>query len=141
MEQTQWSPPTAGIAACGLFGVALGAVALTSVTDLPGRVLAGIAAVGLLVFTTLSWRARPKLAITPAGLVVRGWFGTQTYAQADLKSVRITEFRRLTRKVRLLELDTVDDRLLVFTRWDVGTDPINVLDALTDAGLIPPGPR
>ena len=141
MEQTQWSPPTAGIAACGLFGLALGAVALTSVTDLPGRVLAGIAAVGLLVFATLSWRARPKLAITPAGLVVRGWFGTQTYAQADLKSVRITEFRRLTRKVRLLELDTVDDRLLVFTRWDVGTDPINVLDALTDAGLIPPGPR
>lgn len=137
MEQTQWSPPTAGIAACGLFGLALGAVALTSVTDLPGRVLAGIAAVGLLVFATLSWRARPKLAITPAGLVVRGWFGTQTYAQADLKSVRITEFRRLTRKVRLLELDTVDDRLLVFTRWDVGTDPINVLDALTDAGLIP----
>ena len=51
--------------------------------------------------------------------------------------MRITEFRRLTRKVRLLELDTVDDRLLVFTRWDVGTDPINVLDALTDAGLIP----
>ena len=137
MEQTQWSPPTAGIAACGLFGLALGAVALTSVTDLPGRVLAGIAAVGLLVFATLSWRARPKLAITPAGLVVRGWFGTQTYAQADLKSVRITEFRRLTRKVRLLELDTVDDRLLVFTRWDVGTDPIDVLDALTDAGLIP----
>ena len=137
MEQTQWSPPTAGIAACGLFGLALGAVALTSVTDLPGRVLAGIAAVGLLVFATLSWRARPKLAITPAGLVVRGWFGTQTYAQADLKSVRITEFRRLTRKVRLLELDTVDDRLLVFTRWDVGTDPINVLDALTEAGLIP----
>ena len=137
MEQIQWSPPTAGIAACGAFGLALGAVALTSVTDLPGRVLAGIAAVGLLVFAALSWRARPKLAITAAGLVVRGWWHTETYTQADLKSVRITEFRRLTRKVRLLELDTVDDRLLVFTRWDVGTDPINVLDALTDAGLIP----
>ena len=137
MEQTQWSPPTAGIAACGAFGVVLAAVALTSVTDLPGRDLGGIAAVGLLVFAVMSWRARPKLAITPAGLVVRGWFSTQTYTQADLKSVRITEFRRLTRKVRLLELDTADDRLLVFTRWDVGTDPINVLDALTDAGLIP----
>ncbi|WP_029104849.1 PH domain-containing protein [Mycobacterium sp. 360MFTsu5.1] len=137
MEQTQWSPPTAGIAACGTFGVVLAAVALTSVTDLPGRLLGGIAAIGLLVFAVMSWRARPKLAITPAGIVVRGWLSTQTYTQADLKSVRITEFRRLTRKVRLLELDTVDDRLLVFTRWDVGTDPINVLDALTDAGLIP----
>ncbi|MUL49741.1 PH domain-containing protein [Mycobacterium sp. CBMA293] len=137
MQQTQWSPPAAGIAACGVFGLLLAAVALTSVTDPPGRLLGGIAAIGLLVFATLSWRARPKLAITPAGLVVRGWFGTQTYTQADLKSVRITEFRRLTRKVRLLELDTTDDRLLVFTRWDVGTDPINVLDALTDAGYIP----
>ncbi len=137
MEQTQWSPPTAGIAACGAGGLVLAAIALTSVTDLPGRFLGGIAAVGLLVFALMSWRARPKLAITPAGLVVRGWFGTRTYTQADLKSVRITEFRRLTRKVRLLELDTVDDQLLVFTRWDVGTDPINVLDALTDAGLIP----
>jgi len=112
-------------------------VALTSVTDLPGRVLGSIAAIGLLVFAVMSWRARPKLAITPAGLVVRGWWRTDTYTQADLKSVRITEFRRLARKVRLLELDTVDDRLLVFTRWDVGTDPINVLDALTEAGLIP----
>jgi hypothetical protein len=37
--------------------------------------------------------------------------------------------------VRLLEIDTVaDDRLLVFTRWDLGTDPLHVLDALTDAG-------
>ncbi|MUL75950.1 PH domain-containing protein [Mycolicibacterium sp. CBMA 226] len=137
MEQTQWSPPGAGIAACGVFGVVLAAVALSSVTDQPGRVLGDIAAIGLLVFAVMSWRARPKLAITPAGLVVRGWWRTDTYTQADLKSVRITEFRRLARKVRLLELDTVDDRLLVFTRWDVGTDPINVLDALTDAGLIP----
>ncbi|MUL66991.1 hypothetical protein BOO86_21125 [Mycobacterium sp. CBMA 234] len=137
MQQTQWSPPAVGIAACGVFGLLLSAVALTSVTDPPGRLLGGIAAVGLVVFAALSWRARPKLAITPAGLVVRGWFSTQTYTQADLKSVRITEFRRLTRKVRLLELDTTDDRLLVFTRWDVGTDPINVLDALTEAGYIP----
>jgi hypothetical protein len=37
--------------------------------------------------------------------------------------------------VHLLEIDTVvDDRLLVFTRWDLGTSPIDVLDALTDAG-------
>lgn len=53
---------------------------------------------------------------------------------SDVASVRITEFRRIGRKTRLLELDTADDQLLVFTRWDLGTDPIDVLDALTDAG-------
>ncbi len=52
----------------------------------------------------------------------------------DIELIRITEFRRIARKVRLLEIETLDDRLLVFTRWDLGTDPIHVLDALTAAG-------
>jgi hypothetical protein len=109
--------------------------AVTVVTDVPGRFLAGVAAVGLIAFAALSWRARPKLAITNAGLEYRGWFGTQVLTPADVAAVRITEFRRLARKTRLLEIDTAaDDKLLVFTRWDLGTDPLNVLDALTDAG-------
>ena len=37
--------------------------------------------------------------------------------------------------MRLLEIDTTDDRLFVLTRWDLGTDPLEVLDALTAAGL------
>lgn len=113
--------------------MAIGAV--TVVTDAPGRVLAGIAAAGLLAFATMSWRARPKLAISCHGLVVKGWFGAHTLQRQDVAKIRITEFRRIGRKVRLLEIDTVaDDRLLVFTRWDLGTDPLDVLDALTAAG-------
>jgi hypothetical protein len=54
--------------------------------------------------------------------------------QSAIQLIRITEFRRLARKVRLLELDTVDGRLTVFSRWDLGTDPVDVLDALTAAG-------
>jgi hypothetical protein len=62
-------------------------------------------------------------------------FGTQVLGRHDVAKIRITEFRRIGRKVRLLEIDTVaDDRLLVFTRWDLGTDPLEVLDALTAAG-------
>jgi hypothetical protein len=135
MQQTEWGPSTAGIAACGFFGVLMAMAAVTIVTDRPGRVLAGIAAVGLLAFASMSWRARPKLAITGAGLVVRGWFGTRVLRREEVAKIRITEFRRIGRKVRLLEIDTApDDRLLVFTRWDLGTDPLGVLDALTDAG-------
>jgi hypothetical protein len=134
MQQTEWSPPPLGIAACGIAGLILAVAAVTVVTDAPGRLLLGIAAVGLLVFASLSWRARPKLAITDAGLLTRGLWGTNVFQRTDVKLIRITEFRRIARKVRLLEVDTADDRLLVFTRWDLGTDPLNVLDALTAAG-------
>jgi hypothetical protein len=107
---------------------------VTVITDAPGRILAGIAAIGLLVFASLSWRARPKLAITDDGLLTRGPWRTTVLRPTDIKLIRITEFRRIARKVRLLEIDTADDQLLVFTRWDLGTDPLNVLDTLTAAG-------
>ncbi|MDX1893155.1 PH domain-containing protein [Mycolicibacterium sp. 050158] len=135
MQQTQWGPPSGGVAACGVAGLVMAVAAVTVVTDMPGRVLAGVAAVGLLAFAVLSWRARPKLAITADGLVVRSWFGRQVLGRRNVAKIRITEFRRIGRKVRLLEIDTApDDRLLVFTRWDLGTDPLDVLDALTAAG-------
>jgi hypothetical protein len=134
MQQTEWSPSAPGIAACAVFGVVMATAAVTVVTDGPGRVLAGIAAAGLLVFATLSWRARPKLAITPAGLQIRGWLSTHVLSRADVAHIRITEFRRIGRKVHLLEIDSTDDRLHVFTRWDLGTSPLNVLDDLTEAG-------
>lgn len=89
------------------------------------------------MFASISWRARPKLAITPDGLLVRGWLRTQFLRRPDIKIVRITEFRRIGRKTRLLEIETVDDRLLIFSRWDLGTNPLEVLDALTEAGYAP----
>jgi Bacterial PH domain len=134
MQQTEWSPPAFGIAACGVLGLVLAIGAVTLITDAPGRILVGIAAAGLLVFASLSWRARPKLAISDDGLVIRGWSRTNLLRRSDIKIIRITEFSRIARKVRLLEIDTTDDRLLVFTRWDLGTDPLNVLDVLTAAG-------
>jgi hypothetical protein len=134
MQQTEWSPPALGIAACGVFGIILAIGSVTLITDAPGRILVGIAAAGLLVFASLSWRARPKLAISDDGLLTRGWSRSHVLRHGDIKIIRITEFRRLARKVRLLEIDTTDGRLLVYTRWDLGTDPLNVLDALTAAG-------
>ena len=109
--------------------------AVTLVTDAPGRVLSIIAAAGLLLFATLSWRARPKLAIRDGGLLIRGPLRTLRLNKADIKIIRITEFRRIGRKVRLLEIDTIDDQLFVLTRWDLCTNPLDVLDALTAAGL------
>jgi hypothetical protein len=135
VQQTEWSPSAVGIAALGVGGLILAVGAVTLITDPPGRVLVGIAAFGLIVFASLSWRARPKLAIKNDALVTRGLMGETALQHADIKLIRITEFRRIGRKTRLLEIDTVDDRLLVFTRWDLGTDPLHVLDALTAAGF------
>ncbi|MEW2479451.1 PH domain-containing protein [Mycobacterium sp. NPDC049093] len=135
MQQTHWSPPAAGVAGCAIAGLAMAIAAVTVITDPPGRVLAGIAGVGLLTFATLSWRARPKLAINQDSLIVASWLRTRTYRRDEIRKIRITEFRRIARKVRLLEIDTIDDRLEVLTRWDLGTDPLDVLDTLTQAGF------
>ncbi|ANI37307.1 hypothetical protein MYVA_0015 [Mycolicibacterium vaccae 95051] len=121
----------------GILGVVMATGAVTLVTDPPGRLLIGVAAVGLILFALMSWRARPKLAIADGVLVYRGWFGTRRLTRADITRIRITEFRRIGRTMRLLEVDTTDDRLLVLSRWDLGTDPLHVLDALTDAGYVP----
>ena len=134
IQQTEWGPRAVGVAGLGIAGILLGIGAVTLVTDAPGRILIGVAAIGLLVFATFSWRAHPKLAIADDSLVIRGWWHTHTLRQSDIALIRITEFRRIGRKVRLLEIDTSDDRLHVFTRWDLGAEPLTVLDALTAAG-------
>ena len=134
MQQTSWGPSTAAVTACGVAGFVMAIAAVIVVTDGPGRVLVGVAAAGLLIFAGFSFRARPRLAITSDGLTVRGWRGARVLSRSQIKLIRITEFRRVARKVRLLEVDTTDDRLIVFSRWDLGTDPIDVLDALAAAG-------
>ncbi|WP_099184450.1 PH domain-containing protein [Mycobacterium kansasii] len=139
MQQTQWSPPAAGIAGCGVAGVLMAIGSVTLVTDPPGRVMAMVAALGLILFAGVSWRARPKLAITGDGLAIRGWLRTQLLRRRDIKIIRISQFRRYARNVRLLEIETVNDRLFILSRWDLGTDPLNVLDALTAAGYAGPG--
>lgn len=137
IQQTNWGPRAGGVAALGIAGLVMAIASVTTITDPPGRVLTGVAAVGLLVFATFSWRARPKLAITDDGLVIRGWFSTHKLQRSDIKVIRITEFRRIGRRVQLLEIESKDDRLHVFTRWDLGTGPVVVLDRLTAAGYTP----
>jgi hypothetical protein len=98
----------------------------------PAAGIAGCGAVGVLM-------AIASVTVVTDGLAIRGWFRTQLLQRPDIKIIRITEFRRLARKMRLLEVETVDGGLVVFSRWDLGTEPLDVLDALTDAGYA--GPR
>ncbi|KBT08963.1 PH domain-containing protein [Mycobacterium tuberculosis] len=141
MQQTAWASRTSGIAGCGAGGVVMAIASVTLVTDTPGRVLTGVAALGLILFASATWRARPRLAITPDGLAIRGWFRTQLLRHSNIKIIRIDEFRRYGRLVRLLEIETVSGGLLILSRWDLGTDPVEVLDALTAAGYAGRGQR
>lgn len=137
MEQTQWSPPTGGIVGCGAAGLMMAIAAAAATSDLPGRMLLGLAAAGLIVFAAMSWRARPKVALHADGLRIRGWWNTQLLNPGDIAAADVSEFHRVGRRVRLLELETRDDRLIVLSRWDVGTDPSQVLDALVASGFAP----
>ncbi|MCV7192207.1 PH domain-containing protein [Mycolicibacterium brumae] len=137
-EQASWGPQSAGVVVIGVAGLALLCGSVTLASDPPGRLLTGIGGVGLVVFAVLTWRARPKIAVTDDGLMLRGWFGTQQVSRDELELVRISEFRRFGRRQRMLEIETTDDRLRVYTRWDLGVDPIQVLDTLTAAGLAKP---
>ena len=135
----QWGPGVGAISGVAIAGLLMALGCATVATDPPGRLLTGIAAAGLLIFAAGSWRGRPRLAIAPDGLVHRGWLRTQTLRRADIETIRITQFRRWGRTVRLLEIDTKPGQLFVLSRWDLGGDPLAVLDALTDAGYAPPG--
>jgi hypothetical protein len=134
VDSREWAPSSPSVAAVGLAGLLMALACVLIAADPPGRILSAVAALGLLLFAAGSWRARPRLAITGDGLVYRGWLRTVTLRRADIELIRITEFRRLGRKVRLLEIDTVESQLIVLSRWDLGGEPLQVLDALTDAG-------
>ncbi|MBA0049289.1 PH domain-containing protein [Mycobacteroides sp. LB1] len=125
----EWGPKPAGIAATALVGAAFGIAAVALVSDAPGRLLASVAALGLLGFAAVSWRCRPKLRIADDGLVLQGLTGSTLLPRASVDSVKVTEFRRLGRRARLLEIES-GDRLIVLNRWDLGTDPRDVLEAL-----------
>ncbi|OAT69174.1 hypothetical protein AWB85_21995 [Mycobacteroides immunogenum] len=128
----EWGPKPAGIVAVALVGVALGVASALFVTDAPGRLLASLAALGLLIFAAVSWRCRPKLRIVDEGLQMQGLTRDTVLPRAAVDSVKVTEFRRLGRRTRLLEIES-GDRLIVLNHWDLGTDPRDVHEALRAA--------
>ncbi|QIS16982.1 PH domain-containing protein [Nocardia terpenica] len=140
-----WSTPPGALAAAAVGGVALAGAAVLA-TDAPSRLLVGLAALALLGLAGLGLRQRPRLTIVPGArprLVVRGLLGPAEYAPEQILRARVVGFRRLGRRVPNLELDVDHDgheRLLIFGRWDLGTHPEDVLDALIAHGLAPRAP-
>ncbi|MFI5714905.1 PH domain-containing protein [Nocardia sp. NPDC051750] len=130
-----WTTPLPALIAVAIGGVILAVAALLT-TEVPGKFLLGIAAVALWTLAALGIRQRPRLAVVPGDrplLVLRGLTGVTEYTRDQILRARVVGYRRLGRKSPMLEID-VDhlgtERLLIFGRWDLGTDPEDVYETL-----------
>lgn len=143
-DHPRWSTPTGAIAALALGGAVLAGAAALVVADTPGRFLVGFAALVAFVTAGLAWRRRPRLEVLAGdrGIATTRVSGRHEYAREALHRVRIVEYPRLGRRVPMLEIDTVDpvsgtENLMIFGRWDLGTDPRNVHEVLAARDLAP----
>jgi hypothetical protein len=138
----EWSTPLGAVLALAAGGVALGVAGFAVSTEPAGRVLVCVAALGLLLTAASALRQRPRLAVDRAagGIVVNRLSGRHSYARAEIDRARLVRYPRLGRRVPMLEIDvrTVDgaERLLIFGRWDLGTNPEDVFDALAVHRLV-----
>lgn len=133
-RSSEWSPAIGLTVLAWLAAVAAGgwcAALWLSGADPAGRLLAGVAAVGLLVAAVFGTRARPRLRADVDGLTVRGLARSRHHPWPLVQDVRVLRVRRFGRDSSLLEIDTVTasgaERLFVFGRLDLAEDPEDVL--------------
>jgi len=98
------------------------------IDDAPGRILLGVAAIVLALGGLFGTVARPRLAANPDGLTVRSLTGRRHWPWAEV-DVRLVHTRRLGRDMPTVELDA-DPDLVVLGWLDLGTDPVEVIDAI-----------
>ncbi|MDG3012898.1 PH domain-containing protein [Rhodococcus sp. D2-41] len=146
-DELSWAPKTSAVVVFGIGGVLMAVAAATLGNDVAGRLLITLAAVALLVIAATGAYIRPRLQVVDVapdgpGLAVRGLSGRRVYTPQQMRRVRVTSYPRLGRRVKTLEIDArePEDRLIVLSRWDLGTDPQDVYDALDGAGALPPQP-
>lgn len=153
----RWGPPVL-IVVVGWLGTAAALWWLVAGPHDPGsRLFSGISVVVLALCTLYGTRARPRLALTSTGIEVRGLGGAQHYDWAHVDDVRLLHTPGLGRRTLTLEIsvhsagtgadgagnrgfggrgtgDGEDvERLLIFSRLDLGADPRDVIDVLTAA--------
>ena len=108
----------------------------TSGADPAGRLLAGCAALALVVAASFGTRARPRLRVDADGLTVGGMLRARHHPWPLVQGVRVLRTRRFGRETSLLEIDTITadggERLLLFGRLDLGADPEDVAPELLD---------
>lgn len=132
-----WGSAAAVLVGCGLFGVCAAAASVwLSLNDDPiGAILVGVLSVALLSATAWAVRVRPRLTADPRGILLRGLSGSRRVPWSGVR-VGIAHTRRLGRDVATLELEldrtgeTDENDLVVLGRFELGADPVDVLEQL-----------
>lgn len=137
-----WSTPRAAVLALAVGGLALVTAAALTDTDPAGRLLISLGALGLWIIAGLAAYQRPRLWINADALSMKRLTGIRTYRRDEIVRIKVVRYPRLGRRVPMLEIDVKradedEDRLTIFGRWDLGTDPQDVYDALNRHGLVP----
>ena len=108
-----------------------------AVGDPAGRLLIGVTAAVLAFAAGYGTRARPRLVAGPDGIGIGGLRGVCGFGWSQVREVKVVRVRRFGREVSMLEIETfgpgeldVGERLHVFGRLDLGTDPEEVGEAL-----------
>ncbi len=136
----QWAPrPIETVVAA--IGCLVALVAALS-ADAAGRLLFGVAAIGLAGLVATDLALRPRLRADGDGLQIRTLGARRRLPWTEIDAVRVDERARLGLTTRALEIDA-DDALLVLGRRSLGADP---RDVVADLGRIrfaagPPGSR
>ncbi|WP_170947521.1 MULTISPECIES: PH domain-containing protein [Nocardiaceae] len=142
VDNLSWATPLPAVIALTVGGFALLVAAFLTDNDPAGRVLISIGALGLWIIAGLAAYQRPRLWIDSAGrLSVKRLSGIHTYTRDEISRITLVPYPRLGRRVPMLELNVRhpgedDDRLVIFGRWDLGTSPQNVYDALEQRGFV-----
>ena len=141
----QWSPKPLRTALVAVAAVVLVVAAALLVVDWPGRILVGLAAVGLAADATRDLVVRPRLSAGPEGVVVRTWAGARLLPWHGLRA-RVRTSRRLGVLTSTLEIDvdpsvTEDDVLIVLGRRDVGAPVEEVARRLREMNPAAPPDR
>ncbi|GAA1483149.1 PH domain-containing protein [Gordonia sinesedis] len=152
----EWATPRPAGAALLVGGLALIVAGAFAASDPVGLTLIGVAGLMLAAFGTYALLVRPRLALSGGPvpeLTVRTIAGTRVYPRDRVERIRLLSMRRVGRRVGQLELDVLaddapavpaentdtglrdDTRLVVFSRWDLGADLLDVADALRAAGF------
>lgn len=154
VHNASWATPLPAVIALIVGGFALVIASFLTENDPAGRVLITVGALGLWIIAGLAAYQRPRLWIeenhhghsagsTPAEdrLSMKRLSGVHTYSRDEISRITLVPYPRLGRRVPMLELNVrhpgeVEDRLIIFGRWDLGTSPQNVYDVLEQRGFV-----
>jgi fermentation-respiration switch protein FrsA (DUF1100 family) len=146
-DVVSWATPMGAVYAMFAGGIALAIAAIVVPTETAGRFLLALAVIGLFVMAGLALKQRPRLAVIDdngtTAIAVQRLLARHVFPRPQIDRVRLVRYPRLGRRVPMLEIDIVDratdtEKLLIFGRWDLGTNPEDVLEVLTVHGLVPP---